>query len=55
MANYNKESRRIHQLLSRFDDVDEIREAMKGNNLRDITFKIGHSNDASLNYLNPYH
>lgn len=25
MENYNKESRRVHQLLSRFDDIVEIR------------------------------
>lgn len=53
-TNYNKESRRIHQMLSRFDDIDEILKAQKTKSLRDIKFKIGHSNDASLNYLNPY-
>jgi hypothetical protein len=53
-TNYNKESRRIHQMLSRFDDIDEILKGQKGKSLRDIKFKIGHSNDASLNYLNPY-
>lgn len=55
MENYNKESRRIHQLLSRFDDVDEIIKAIEEKSMREITFKIGHSNDATLNYLNPYH
>ena len=44
----------MHQVLSRFDDVDEILKAQKVKSLRDIKFKVGHSNDASLNYLNPY-
>lgn len=53
-TNYNKESRRIHQMLSRFDDIDEIIKAQnKEKSLRSIKFKIGHSSDASLNYLNP--
>jgi len=51
--NYNKESRRIHNTLSKFDDIDEMLKAQKEKTLRDIKFKIGHSNDASLNYLNP--
>jgi len=53
LTNYNKESRRIHQVLSRFDDIDEILKGQKGKSLRDIKFKIGHSNDSALSYLNP--
>ena len=53
-TNYNKQSRRIHQIFSRFDDIDEILKGQKAKSLRDIKFKIGHSNDASLNYLNLY-
>jgi hypothetical protein len=34
--------------------IEEILKAQKAKSLRDIKFKIGHSNDASLNYLNPY-
>lgn len=51
--NYNKESRRIHNTLSKFDEIDELLKAKKDKSLRDIKFKIGHSTDASLNYLNP--
>ena len=43
----------MHQMLSRFDDIKEISKSQKEKTLRDIKFKIGHSNDASLNYLNP--
>lgn len=53
-TNFNKESRRIHQIWSRFDDIEEILKGQKAKTLRDVKFKIGHSSDTGLNYLNPY-
>jgi hypothetical protein len=55
LTNYNKESRRIHNMLCKLDHVKETKEHIKNNDIRSIVFKIGKSNDVGMNYINPYY
>lgn len=54
-TNYNKESRRIHNLLSKVDHIDEVKKHIIGHDVKAIVWKIGNSSDSSLNYINPYY
>lgn len=54
-TNYNKMSRRIHNVLSKFDHISEVKKHIENHDIASITWKIGNSNDINLNYVNPYY